>query len=89
MLIRSTTIHECWCPKCGTGQMEQIHDILFKEKVELANMVGRKFTCKKCGDENVLDDVLIVIPTQFMVASHNDSNKAKSNEELKNWLNAE
>lgn len=88
MIIRSTTIHECWCPKCGTGQMEQIHEVLFKEKVQLTDMIGRKFTCVKCGTENELNDVLIVIPTHFMVASHNDTNKAKSNEELANWLNS-
>lgn len=87
MIIRSTTIHECWCPKCGNGQMEQIHEVLFKEKVQLTDMIGRKFTCAKCGVENELNDVLIVIPTHFMVASHNDANKAKSNEELANWLN--
>jgi hypothetical protein len=89
MIIRSTTVHECWCPKCGTGQMDQIHDILFKERVQLTEMIGRQFTCGKCGQENELDDVLIVIPTHFMVASQKDTAKVKSNEELQNWLNKE
>jgi hypothetical protein len=69
--------------------MEHIHEILFKERVQLTEMIGRKFTCAKCGQENELDDVLIVIPTHFMVASQKDTAKVKSNEELQNWLNNE
>ena len=89
MIIRQTTIHECWCPKCSTGQMEQIHDTLFKDKVQLTEMIGKTITCAKCGSENQVDDVLIVIPTHFMVASHKDANKAKSNDELSKWLDKE
>ena len=66
--------------------MDQIHDILFKEKQPLTDMIGKSITCSKCGSENTVDDVLIVIPTHFMVASHNDGNKAKSNDELNKWL---
>ena len=66
--------------------MDQIHDILFKEKRPLTDMIGKSITCSKCGSENDVDDVLIVIPTHFMVASHNDANKAKSNDELNKWL---
>jgi hypothetical protein len=69
--------------------MDQIHDILFKAKQPLTDMIGKTITCSKCGSENPVDDVLIVIPTHFMVASHNDSNKAKSNDELNKWLNNE
>ena len=66
--------------------MDQIHDILFKDKKQLTEMIGKTITCSKCGSENAVDDVLIVIPTHFMVASHNDANKAKSNDELNKWL---
>jgi len=52
----------------------------------LTDMIGKSITCSKCGSENDVDDVLIVIPTHFMVASHNDANKAKSNDELNKWL---
>lgn len=86
MIIRQTTIHECWCPQCSAGQMERIHDILFKEKMPLTEMVGKTITCAKCGSENPVEDVLIVIPTHFMVASQSDANKAKSNDELNKWL---
>lgn len=88
MHIRQTTIHEAWCSNCSAGQMEQIHDMLFKEKKQLSDLIGTTITCK-CGHENVIDDVLIVIPTHFMVASSKDANKVKSNEELSKWLDKE
>ena len=89
MLIRETKIQECWCGNCAAGQMEQINQILFTEKINLVKIIGRKITCAKCGHENEVEDILILIPTSFLVASQNDINKVKSNQELQNWLNAQ
>lgn len=82
-------VQECWCGNCSAGQMEQIHDIMFSEKKGISEMIGRKIICTKCGYENVIEDVLSIIPNGFLVASQNDMSKIKSNQELSNWLNAE
>lgn len=69
--------------------MEQIHQIMFEEKTPPAQLVGRKLTCPNCGQENEIEDALDILPTTYLVSSANSRSKAKSNEELKNWLNAE
>jgi hypothetical protein len=89
MILRETRIHECWCSNCAAGQMEQIHDLMFKERIAPANLAGWKLFCHKCGHENTIEDFLSVIPTSFLVASQSDINKVKSNEELKKWLDKE
>lgn len=66
--------------------MGQIHDLVFAEKKQLAEFVGRKITCKECGQENEIEDVLQLIPTEYLVTTANNINKAKSNQEMSNWL---
>ena len=88
MILRETRIQECWCSNCSAGQMEQIYDLQFKEKIPPPDLIGKKIVCVNCGHENVIEDYLSIIPTAYMVASHNDISKVKSNRELKNWLDA-
>jgi len=89
MILRSMTIQECWCPNCGRGQMDYIQDILFKEGISENKLIGRKLICERCGAENEIEDVLLIIPTSFLVSSSNDLTKIKSNEDIFNWLNKE
>lgn len=86
MLIRETTTYECWCNHCSTGQMSQIHDILLEERVDTNQLIGRIITCRECGKENEIEDVLVVVPTSFIVCSKTNISKAKSNEEMMKWL---
>jgi len=89
MILRSTTIQECWCPKCSAGQMEKIHDIIFHEGIPPTRLIGRKIICDKCGFENKIEDVISVVPTSFLVSSINERSKHKTNDELMKWLNME
>lgn len=86
MILRETQISECWCPNCHNGQMGQIHQILFEEKITVKELIGRKITCQHCGIENELEDVIILMPVEFYVATESQKSKAKSNNELFKWL---
>lgn len=86
MILRTMTISECWCGKCHGGLMGQIHDIMMQEKLSMKDMIGRHVICKHCDNEDIIDDVLELIPTTYLVASKSEISKTKSNEELKNWL---
>lgn len=86
MILRETRIQECWCAKCAAGQMEQIHDLQFNQKIAPGDLIGRTIVCKTCGHENTIEDFLSIIPTAFLVASKNELSKVKSNEEIKKWL---
>ena len=88
MILKEMIIHECWCEHCSEGQMRQIHDILFKEQILMQDLIDRKITCEKCGQENIITDVLSVVPTSFMVSSRSELSKAKANDDLNKWLNA-
>jgi len=89
MILRETKISECWCEKCHKGQMPAIHQILFDEKEKnLESLVGRKIKCNNCGFENTIEDILIVIPVEFLVSSQYEASKGKSNSDLNEWLNA-
>lgn len=89
MILREMSVQECWCASCHAGQMGQIHDIMMKEKVTTKDLVGRKIICEKCGTENEIEDVIHIIPTAYLVTSNNMINKAKSNDELHNWLKSD
>ena len=89
MIVRDTRILECWCPICGIGQMEQILQKGFEEQKDVSQMVGESFECKKCKTINVIEDFISIIPQSFMVMSKNDLSKAKQNEDLKNFYDAD
>lgn len=89
MLLRTVNISECWCPNCGAGQMEQIWQLTFAEKISQAALVGKKFICEKCKQENTIEDVVSIIPTSFLVSAKNEMDKIKSNQEIINWLKSE
>lgn len=90
MIIKQTTIYECFCASCHAGQMEQIFSIVFENKQSTTDMIGQKITCKECGSENEVQDVLQVYPTSFIVGSATNMHKGKQgkvNEDLYKWLN--
>jgi len=87
MIVRSMRMQECWCSNCTAGQMDKIYDIIFSEKISERALIGRKITCHRCGFDNVIDDVIDIIPSTFLVSSNKEASKYKSNEELLNWLN--
>lgn len=86
MLIKQTTISECWCPKCGKGQMEFLLDKSFKEKIAIKELIGLEVACENCGEKNIIEDVLHLIPSMFYIMSDSDLSKVKSNQDLKKWL---
>lgn len=89
MIIRQTTIYECFCPNCHSGQMEQIFDKSFNEKESINSLMGQSIKCQSCGEENEIEDIVLVYPTSFIVGSSQEVGKgkqAKTNEELFKWL---
>jgi len=89
MIIRETRILECWCPSCGAGQMGQILQKSFAAKETVQSYVGQRFTCSGCGADNFIEDFISLIPEGFQVMSANDLSKAKSNQDLKTFLDSE
>ena len=89
MIVRITRMQECWCPNCAAGQMEKLHDIIFRERIPESQLIGRTIKCDRCGADNVIEDVVDIIPTSFLISSKNEMSKVKSNQELFNWLNKE
>ncbi len=87
MILRVTTVMECWCPKCSSGQMAQILDKSFNGAIPPKALVGKTLVCSNCKAENKIEDVLWLIPESFMVSSSRDNSEPKSNSELANWLN--
>ena len=85
MIVKNVLIQECWCPVCNAGQMGAIHAMIMSDRS--SNLIGTKVTCKSCGTENEITDVLEVIPTEFYVSSQNESSIWKCNDDLKKWLN--
>ena len=79
-------IAECWCSNCSIGQMEIINKIIFENHMTYKQMVGQEITCDKCGHKNIIEDLLSMIPTSYLVASKNKTSLKKSNEDLLNWL---
>lgn len=86
MIIKEMTITECWCSKCSAGQVGKLHDIIMSENISMQNLIGRAIVCDNCGHRNVIEDVLMVIPTSFLISTSKEINKAKANDELKKWL---
>lgn len=86
MILRTMTISECWCANCHKGLMGQIHDQMMEKKLQPKDLIGMHIICKHCDNEDLIDDVLELIPTTYLVASKSEISKTKSNEELKNWL---
>lgn len=90
MIIKQTTIYECFCPSCYAGQMEQIFSVTFTNKQSPGDTIGQIITCKECGAENKVEDILQVYPTSFIVGSATNAHKGKQgkvNEDLYKWLN--
>ncbi len=69
MILKQTTIMECWCPNCQSGQTKQMLEKSFKEKKALEEYIGETFICQKCVQENKLEDVLVLIPEVFNILS--------------------
>lgn len=89
MIIKQTTIYECFCPSCHAGQMEQIFSILFESKQSATDLIEQVITCKECGTDNTVEDVLLVYPASFVVGSAINMHKgkqAKVNEDMYKWL---
>lgn len=89
MIIRQTTIYECFCPHCHSGQMEQIFEKSFNNQESINNFMGQSIKCNSCGELNEVEDIVLVYPTSFIVGSVQETSKgkqAKTNEELFKWL---
>jgi len=71
---------------CGVGQVAKILQKSFENEEPLQDYIGQNFTCQNCKTENIVEDILSLIPESFLISSHNDISKFKSNQELKKWL---
>jgi cytochrome c-type biogenesis protein CcmH/NrfF len=89
MIIRETRVLEAWCPVCGAGQMEQILQTGFDEQIDVNKTIGRTFKCKNCQSENIVDDYISLIPQSFLIFSKNELTKAKQNDDIKKFYDAE
>lgn len=87
MIIRETRIIECYC-ECGTGQVQELLQHTFDEKILLNEMIGKNFKCKNCGKENLIEDIVQLIPLEFMVSNMESYNKIKNNSDLKKYLDS-
>lgn len=85
MIIRECRIIECFC-ECGSGQVQDLLQHVFEKKISINEMIDKIFVCKKCGKENVIEDIIELIPLEFIVSSSKDVGKMKVNSELKKYL---
>lgn len=79
---------ECWCPNCGTGQMEAIMADSFKNKKTVESYIDTEIECKNCKEKLQIDDVVNLIPESFQIASVKDINSYKKDNSVKKFLNA-
>lgn len=80
------TVLECWCPKCGEGQMEKILDESFEKKIALDDWIETEVECNKCGEKNKVDDIIELIPTSFNITSRKNIDNYKKDSSMKNHL---
>ena len=59
---------------------------MMQKKLSGKDLIGMHIVCKYCDTEDLIDDVLELIPTEYLVASKSELSKPKSNQELKDWL---
>lgn len=79
---------ECWCPNCGTGQMESIMADSFKNKKPVESYIDTEIECKNCKEKLQIDDVVNLIPESFQIASVKDLNNYKKDNSVGTFLNA-
>lgn len=79
-------MHECWCSHCGAGQMDVIHDIFFNDRISDRELIGKEIKCSHCGKTNVIEDVINIIPSTFLISSDQEYSKVKANEDLAKWM---
>jgi hypothetical protein len=68
MVIRETIITECWCSHCGSGMTSIVNDASFMKGIQLKEMIGNGVVCNNCQKENIIEDIIIMIPTEFIVS---------------------
>jgi hypothetical protein len=88
VIIKRMTIMECWCPNCGTGQMESIMADSFKNKKPVESYIDTEIECKNCKEKLQIDDVVNLIPESFLLASVKDINNYKKDNSVGDFLNA-
>lgn len=86
-VIRETRILECWCPKCHAGQIKTILGETYQNNQPLIESIGKEYKCQNCETVYEIGDFLSVVPQGFFVASRSEASKAKSNNEIEQWLN--
>lgn len=86
LLLKTTMIYECFCPSCFHGQVNQILEISFSEKIPTKQMIGREITCEGCQQVNIIKDEICIIPTETLVMNSSDVNKYKRDKNVKKWL---
>lgn len=89
IIIKKTTVLECWCTKCGKGQMEHILDDSFETKKGINDWIDMEIVCPQCKTKHIINDVVELMPTVFNVISHKDVKNYKRDESVKNHLEKE
>lgn len=86
VIIKRMIVLECWCPNCGTGQMEQIMADSFKNKKQVEEYIDTEIECKNCQEKLQIDDVVNLIPESYQIASVKDLRNYKKDTSVKNFL---
>lgn len=86
MIIQETRILQCWCPNCGHGQIAQILKKSFAEKKPINEYMGQTITCEKCKQENTVEDIVVLIPENYLVNAESQKDKYKQNNDIKKFL---
>jgi hypothetical protein len=88
MIIRHTSIIECFCDSCGAGQLKTLLDTGFASNKSSREMKGETLACAKCGHQNIVEEVYTCIPNEFLWFGADDlaKMKGKSDQSVKNFL---
>jgi len=66
MIIRHTSIIECFCDQCHKGMMKSVLDGGFTRGKSSIDMKGTVIKCDSCGHGNTIEEVYTCIPSEFL-----------------------
>ncbi len=76
---------ESFCDNCSAGMLQPLLDKGYLND-QPWHQKGQTVTCPKCNHENTVDEVYMVLPTEFIWLGDKDYTKAKTDKSLKNFL---
>lgn len=86
MYIRQTLILEAFCENCNQGMLTPLLDFGFNSKKSACETKGEIIKCPKCQHENKVEEVVTMIPSEFLWFGTDDVNRFRD-ESVKKFLN--